>query len=127
MASPTATVTAGTLATVSVAQIGLLVIYTHIFGSPEPTISPPPGTVTVPTCPECPPPGYTALTLLATAAVAFLCGADAAALTPLVTAFVPGSIAGFLVGTGVGVATSGRSATRVIKPYRAEPGESDSE
>ncbi len=54
MASPTATVTAGTLATVSVAQIGLLVVYTHIFGSLEATATPAPGTVTAPACPECP-------------------------------------------------------------------------
>ena len=127
MASPTATVTAGTLATVSVAQIGLLVIYTHVFGSPEPTTSPAPGTVTVPTCPECPPLGYGALTLLATAAVALLCGAGVAALTPLVTAFVPSGLVGFLASTGVCAATSGRSSTRVIKPYQQEPGESDSE
>ena len=71
--------------------------------------------------------GDSALTLLATAAVALLCGAGVAALTPLVTAFVPSGLVGFLAGTGVCAATSGRSSTRVIKPYQQEPGESDSE
>ena len=118
---------AAALAGVFALQTGLLVLLGPFSGGAPETTTPAPGTVTVPTCPPCPAPGYSVWAVYGASILSFLAGAGAVAVYGITVGVVTPGILGYLVGSAVTSRRGARVAERRITPYKAEPGESDSE
>ncbi len=131
MAAPT---TAATLGAVFCAQVGLLSVYSWFqsFFSSANTSTPAPAVEASLSCPACPAPGFSVLSLIAASVVAFVCGVGVAViyLAFAVGSFslVGGAAAGAVVGSQYAKRQVERKESREVAPYqRSEPGDSESD